>query len=88
MTYRIYLRWPGQRVSDKTVTDDNMVADLAYCNLIANNVGKQAAAVKTKDGKNQQYIQLDKQYLTCERCGYEGPFIDEGECCPKCKLVQ
>lgn len=25
---------------------------------------------------------------TCERCGYRGQFIDDGETCPQCLLVQ
>ena len=30
MTYRVYLRWNDQRVSDKTVTEDRALADLAF----------------------------------------------------------
>jgi len=33
MTYRVYLRWPQQRVSDKTVTEDRALAELAYQTL-------------------------------------------------------
>ena len=35
MTYRVYLRWADQRVSDKTVTEDRALAELAYKTLIA-----------------------------------------------------
>ncbi len=31
---------------------------------------------------------LRGQVRTCERCGYHGPFIDGGETCPRCRLVQ
>ena len=35
MTYRVYLRWADQRVSDKTVTEDRGLAELAYKTLVA-----------------------------------------------------
>ena len=35
MTYRVYLRWPEQKVSDKTVTKSRELADLAYELLVA-----------------------------------------------------
>lgn len=33
MTFRVYVRWPGQRVSDKTTTDSRAVAELAFREL-------------------------------------------------------
>lgn len=33
MSHRIYVRWPGQRTSDKTTKDSQAVADFAYREL-------------------------------------------------------
>jgi hypothetical protein len=33
MTYRIYVRWPKQKVSHKTTTDSKKVADAAWDEL-------------------------------------------------------
>lgn len=88
MTHRIYIRYPDQRVSHKTVTPDEGVASLAFRRLIIDHAGEAAAVTWTRDGINQQYVQLDHAPRTCERCYYRGPFIDEGETCPQCTLVQ
>jgi hypothetical protein len=32
-TYRIYARWAGQKVTDKTVTESKLVADFAWAEL-------------------------------------------------------
>lgn len=57
MTYRTYLRWPGQRVSDKTVTEDLAVAELAYGQLLARPdlIDKPVSAVFTQDGKQLRF---------------------------------
>lgn len=34
------------------------------------------------------HIMKSTYYRGCERCGYIGSFIDDGETCPHCKLVQ
>lgn len=49
MTYRVYLRWPDQSVSDKTVTADRAIAELAYQSLLARQdlVGKPVGAAFT-----------------------------------------
>lgn len=61
MTFRVYLRWAGQRVSDKTVTESRKVAELAYQELLARSdlVGKAVAAAFTEDGKQLAYHQFD-----------------------------
>jgi|GEM_PF-2407997 len=88
MTYRIYIRHQEQRVSDKTVTDDSEIASAAFFKLVANNVGLEAAAVKSHNGRSEQYIRLDKEFHRCIRCDYYGPFVDNQECCPACRCVQ
>lgn len=49
MTYRVYLRWPDQKVSDKTVTEDRALAELAYKTLLARQdlIGKPVGAAFT-----------------------------------------
>jgi hypothetical protein len=49
MTYRVYLRWPDQKVSDKTVTEDRALAELAYKTLVARTdlIGKPVGAAFT-----------------------------------------
>jgi len=87
-THRIYLRHTGQRVTDKTVTHDRKVADFAYLNLLTDFGGKKGvAATWTINGKNYDYVELDK-IRACAVCDYSGPFIDGGETCAQCKLVQ
>lgn len=33
MPYRVYVRWPDQRTSDKTTTEDREVAEFAFAKL-------------------------------------------------------
>jgi hypothetical protein len=33
MTYRVYVRWPGQRVTKKTITASKAIADTAWHDL-------------------------------------------------------
>lgn len=64
MTFRVYLRWPGQRVSDKTTTDSRAVADLAFRELEARSVllaGQGALGISfTEDGKQIEYRRFDE----------------------------
>jgi hypothetical protein len=57
MTHRIYLRWPGQQVSDKTTTESKAVAQFAFDELIARQdlIGQQVDVAWTADGKQQAY---------------------------------
>ncbi len=57
-TYRIYLRWPGQRVSNKTVTPDREVAEHALNRLCYDYCGQDVAAVMTCNGKQLSYLEL------------------------------
>lgn len=44
-----------------------------------------------RPGECGDYYKWAEQYIAsnkCGKCGYEGPFIDGGETCPECKLVQ
>lgn len=34
VTFRVYVRWPRQRVTDRTTTDSKLVADTAYKELL------------------------------------------------------
>ncbi len=95
MTYRVRLQWPGQRVTEKTTTESKAVADYAFCDLLSRYAGQDCAASMTRrDGKKQRadslaYVDLSEaEPRTCRRCNYVGPFVDEGETCPNCKLVQ
>ena len=50
MTYRVYLRWSDQRVSDKTVTEDRAIAELAFKTLVTRTdlIGKPVGAAFTE----------------------------------------
>jgi hypothetical protein len=63
MTYRIYVRWPDQRVSDKTSTESRPVADFALEEL-----RQRADALRAEgalgvacslDGKQLEYLELN-----------------------------
>lgn len=62
MTFRVYLRWPGQRVSDKTTTDSKAVAELAFRELESNaeRLASQGALgiSFTENGKKVDYRRL------------------------------
>jgi hypothetical protein len=64
MTYRVYVRWPGQKVSDKTVTESRAVADLAYQELITRTDwpgGTRPLGVAyTQDGKQVAYLNFEE----------------------------
>lgn len=51
MTYRVYLRWDDQRVSDKTVTEDRALAELAFKMLVARTdlIGKPVGVAFTEN---------------------------------------
>ena len=80
--YRIYLRHPGQRVSDKTTTSDRVVAEMAFRSIVANHAGEHAAVVISLNNVQQRYVRLDRAHDTCNLCQYVGPFIDDT--CPRC----
>lgn len=59
MTYRVYLRWPAQKVTDKTITESRTVAELAYEELITRTAwpadAKPLGVAFTQDGKQLAY---------------------------------
>lgn len=61
MSYRVYLRWPPQRVTDKTVTDSATVAAFAYNELLARAElrGQRVALAMTRDGQQVHYHAFD-----------------------------
>lgn len=63
MTHRIYLRWPGQQVSDKTTTESAAVAQFAFDELIARKdlIGQSVDVAWTADGKQQNYYSFAQQ---------------------------
>jgi hypothetical protein len=61
ITYRIYARWAGQKVTDKTVTESKAVADFAWEELLRlswNGVDKPLGLTYTCNGKQLNYIDL------------------------------
>ena len=62
MPYRIYLKWPDSRVSDKTVTGNPEVAEAAFRELLARSdlVGKLVVAVLSLDNRGLEYCRFDR----------------------------
>ena len=60
-TFRVYLRWPTQRVTDKTVTTQRFLAWMAYRALCsrADLVGVCVAAVITANGRQLAFHAFD-----------------------------
>lgn len=61
MKYKVYVRWPGQRVTDKTTTESKAVADAAWTNLANSqwNDGRRPLGFAyTGDGKQVDYVDL------------------------------
>jgi hypothetical protein len=62
MTFRVYLRWPRQRVTDKTSTESRVVAEAAYSDLLKQAetfAAKGALGISlTEDGRQLQYHKL------------------------------
>lgn len=60
--YRIYLKWPDQRVSDKTVTGNPDVAETAFRALLARQdlVGKLVVAVLSLNNRGLEYCRFDR----------------------------
>jgi hypothetical protein len=61
MTHRVYVRWPDQRATDKTNTESEAVAQLAFDELLRRTdlVGQGVAVAWTEDGQQRAYRQLD-----------------------------
>lgn len=59
--YRVYLRWPGQRVSDKTVTPSPQIAEAAFRELLSRTdlVGQRVAAVLSLDNRQLEFCRFD-----------------------------
>jgi len=61
-TFRIYVRWPSQRVSNKTTTEEDAVAKFAFDELSkrAEDFRQQGALGITlsADGKQVNYVRL------------------------------
>lgn len=60
--YRVYLRWPDQRVSDKTITGNSNVAEAAFRALLgrADLVGQKVAAVLSLESRQLEYCRFDQ----------------------------
>ena len=61
MTYRVYVRWPGQKVSNKTNTESKEVADTAWNELKQlrwDDKQKPIGLVYSCNGKQLNYIDL------------------------------
>jgi len=56
--YRVYLRWPPQRVTDSTTTEIREVAEFAFNHLKARTDlrGQDVAVAMTLEGKQQDYF--------------------------------
>lgn len=70
-TYRVYLRWPGSRVSNKTVTESPALALAAFRELLNMHHldGQEIGAALTMNGKQQYFHRFDAkpgepQYIT------------------------
>lgn len=93
MTYRIYAIIGKQRVKDKTTTESRTVADFALAELLRdntlNNVKVSMTERKQHDKKATNIAFYDMTNTrVCSKCNFVGEFIDDGETCPKCMLVQ
>ena len=62
MTFRVYLRWPRQRVTDKTSTESRVVAEAAFADLVKQAevfAAKGALGISlTEDGRQLGYHKL------------------------------
>lgn len=60
--YRIYVRWPEQRVSDKTATPSPAVAEAAFRELLRRDdlQGQRAAVVLSLDNRQLECVRLDQ----------------------------
>ena len=58
MTFRVYLRWPEQKTTDKTTTEDPEVAKLAFDRLKERTdlYGQEVGIAFTQDNKRIEYF--------------------------------
>jgi hypothetical protein len=56
MTFRVYVRWPGQQVTDRTSTESRAIAEAAYAELVKN-----AETFKTKGALGITFTESGKQ---------------------------
>ena len=63
MTFRVYVRWPGQQVTDRTSTESRAIAQAAYAELVQNAEtfkAKGALGITfTESGKQVGYEELN-----------------------------
>jgi hypothetical protein len=62
-TYRVYVRWPGQRATNKTTTDSKSVADYAWdeLNSLQWDQEKPIGLAYSQNGKQVEYVDLSEQ---------------------------
>jgi len=82
-TFRIYLRHPPQRVTNKTTTTSYVVAQAAFFDLLKHHAGDAALLCWTENGRGYWHVQLDGPSRSCS-CGYRGPMMTEDNRCPMC----
>lgn len=61
MTYRVYLRWPNQKVTDKTATESKAVAEFAFDELTKRlDVAGALGITFTENGRQLRYHRIEK----------------------------
>jgi hypothetical protein len=63
VTYRVYIRWSDNRVSDKTTTPAPHLAEQAFRDLLHRQDlrGQKAAVVLSLNNRQLEYVRLDRE---------------------------
>ncbi len=67
MTHRVYLRWPGQEVTQKTTTESRTVAEFAFLQLCEQPAAILIEAVGiswTENGRHVDYVEMTPEGKT------------------------
>ncbi len=89
--YRIFYRTNNHIIDLQTTTQSIHIAHVAYnylLDLITYRTGLNISVVITEDGKEIKHFKICQHSRRCENCNVFSDFIDDGETCPACYLVQ
>ncbi len=91
LKYHIFYTINNHTIQLQTTTDSTHIAHVAYnylLDLITYRTEINLSVVITENDKEIKKFNITQHSRRCENCNVFSDFIDDGETCPACYLVQ